>query len=1555
MPQTRKPPDLDENGNPIVEGVTPPIVKSKIEAKAKTTKPPDLDEKGNSVDEESPGIMDSISGWMKEHPRIREMGERFLTGTSPEYEQMLKEHGITEVGGPPEKEGSILPEWKSQPETFMGGFAKSLYNDFVRPQASPSGIIGWASLRYPGTALERLSPKEPEQIGNARRYWPSESPLRRSREIPYRADIPTITDITKPPTPKPRGLLTAGEPISPSEPPLRPPTRDLEVPHVSDELVERLQSDNPPIIDDKGGTDWIPEPDTTPPSDPVKLQRFLDTLRGATGATPEGPKPFVNPFTKKPVSEKPPDLNAEGEPEEPLFSRTPNRAFRSDSPLRPDLGLEHPSISRETFAKIKARGEDATRAWENSVNKAKALGIDIKGMSHDQISEAIYNKRQELGLKPGEEPPPLAPEEPSFAKSERGGIKVGQDIRRSAGELTTGYSNPLEGIMVREGMQNAIDAVRHLGPEGKIRVETGGEPENEYLQISDNGKGMNRQELETVFSDLHSSGKTTEAGATGGKGVGKATYMLGGERFKVETVVLENGEKVKRTIEGTPEEFMTHADINEEIVPPETPAGTTIQINFKKDQLGYHARDMVDNILENTRGIQAKVAVNRYGFKGTDKETNFPSGQGDKLIGKQNINNNDVSIIVPDGADLKPRTLIKVNYLNNGMHQFSSYHYLVEETPNMPDQILVDIHPGMEEGTSEYPFPVQRESIKDKLAVEIKKMIDDKLAYPELNTKKNHLKELYEAMSANPMNTPDTKRKIMFFDPGNRLSGEELAEFHTNPIVNEIAKHFDNVIDSVLSKVGNQKWSDRLEGVGLVLDRNMYGVHIPNPTSGKSTILINPFEHMLATNPTNAALDSIITGLHEVAHIGAENPTSAPPLSSDELTDPRVGRYLESYLRQAMSHGGIDIGHGMSFIHRLGEVYAKYGPKQSLQAADKIEQLVTDETGGYSPEVQRLLQIYQESRGRPEVTEDLLSGTGAKQATRGTRKGDSSGTNPADGERISPIQSAVNKLFKALEEARGLRGEQEAINKAERARRFAASAGVKQEGMAGAAKSLGKMKGEFEKVEGPTIEGLSKEETDTLFTAIKRANITEPEKLKGYVTLFKLIEGGNVPARSELAVLDDVFGGGFASKIVELHGGLGAIGVKIGKAANTMKAMSSSIDMSAFRQGIGLAYRKEFYSAAADYIKFMRNKEFFDATMSTIEDDPMYLVFKEAGLFLAKHDKINATEEAFANNYVGSIPKWTGIPLAVDASERGYVGFLNKLRFDTLKNMVEQAKGLGHVPFTVIEKDGVKTIIPSESTEGLARFVNVNSGRGGLGAAEKYGQALNNFFWSPRLLSARVQSLLNPKMYTDMPKGMRLEQLKSLLAIAGIAVGANILGAAAGGKLNYNILSSDFGKIRFGPNKVLDPMFGYQQIIVAAARFITGQNEVKPQSRLDTLGNFAKSKESPAASLAHEILGAKKFTEPSNSVLDRFSNTGKFIDQYNKPTSVQRETVMRFIPMFTQDLYDLYSNEPRFSESVGLNIALGAAAGVGVGVQGYKEKSSIQPRGTGMRKMRLSP
>lgn len=510
---------------------------------------------------------------------------------------------------------------------------------------------------------------------------------------------------------------------------------------------------------------------------------------------------------------------------------------------------------------------------------------------------------------------------------------------------------------------------------------------------------------------------------------------------------------------------------------------------------------------------------------------------------------------------------------------------------------------------------------------------------------------------------------------------------------------------------------------------------------------------------------------------------------------------------------------------------------------------------------------------------------------------------------------AVDRLLEALSSAKPMREEQEAIYSAERSKRFSAFMGVKTGGMKGAQESLSKLKGPMEKVGGVQLDDV---DVDQLFNSIKNSKrITPGEMTKGYTGLFKLLEGAEVPQRSELQVLDRVFGNGFGQQIIQMHGGLGPIGINVSKTANTMKTMMASADFSApFRQGLGLAHRKEFYNSFANMFKYAGSEDAFVALKDSIESHPNFLLSRDAGLFLASHD-LHGFEEAFMDSYVNDIHKFMGNKAKYSparASERAYVGFLNKLRFDTFNNMLEKLTTQGY---------------NAEEVAGpLAKYINVSTGRGELGRASKYADALNTVLFSPRLISSRL-TILNPKYYVDAPDYIRKEAIKTLLTIGGFVAMADEVGSVLGGQLKGNPLSSDFGKIKFG-NTRLDPGGGFLQYVVLASRLARNKVTTSANKTIDmSKGGF---KDPNRWSLMFGDKNAPGFIENKGSPMATFiSGMLRGKDFAGQPFDTKKELADRFTPLIIQDIRDVVNSDPDL-------LPLGFPAAFGMGVQTYQTR-----------------
>lgn len=366
------------------------------------------------------------------------------------------------------------------------------------------------------------------------------------------------------------------------------------------------------------------------------------------------------------------------------------------------------------------------------------------------------------------------------------------------------------------------------------------------------------------------------------------------------------------------------------------------------------------------------------------------------------------------------------------------------------------------------------------------------------------------------------------------------------------------------------------------------------------------------------------------------------------------------------------------------------------------------------------------------------------------------------------------------------------------------------------------------------------------------------------------------------------------------------------EAFNLPRALMASIDFSApLRQGLPLIHKKEFWNSVGPMFKSWASEDAFRANQQAIAERPLFRrrilgpskelpsFADEAGLKLSDLTSLSKREESLMSTWAEKVP-------GVRRSNRAYTAFLNNLRADTFESLVKDAKIFG---------TNVQENIPLARS--LADFVNTASGRGSLGKLESSAVALNSVLFSPRLIASRLK-MLNPVYYVMAPPQVRKEALKSLFAIAAVGNTVTQLGRMAGGTVESDPASSDFGKLRIG-NTRIDPFGGFQQYIVAANRLLnpipgmgqrvksstTGKefdlwNPEKPfdPTHASVAGRFAQGKLHPTLAFAWNLLsGAKEMSgEPMN-----FGTTNPFENAISQ----------RFIPIVMQDIYETAQENPK--------------------------------------------
>jgi hypothetical protein len=297
--------------------------------------------------------------------------------------------------------------------------------------------------------------------------------------------------------------------------------------------------------------------------------------------------------------------------------------------------------------------------------------------------------------------------------------------------------------------------------------------------------------------------------------------------------------------------------------------------------------------------------------------------------------------------------------------------------------------------------------------------------------------------------------------------------------------------------------------------------------------------------------------------------------------------------------------------------------------------------------------------------------------------------------------------------------------------------------------------------------------------------------------------------------------------------------------ANIPRTLLSMADFSAmYRQGgmLFLGENKAWVKAARDQFKVAFSEENYKALEDRITSHDYYPLAEESGLAINLGDKLRLAEreEAFVSRLINKVPV---LGKVARTSERSYVGFLNSLRFNTFSKYAEMWGNEA----------------TAKDYEELAKFINAATGRGKLGGLEDVSAHLSSVFFSPRWIASRVQAPMS--LASESPRVRKMASRNIVMFTSATLAGLMLL-KAAGGDVEDDPRSSDFGKARFG-NTRIDLTSGYQQYIRYAAQLMTGKaktlglGEVVEANRLKTLGRFGRTKLAPVPSLAVDALAGK--------------------------------------------------------------------------------------------------
>ncbi|MEZ5427289.1 MAG: transglycosylase SLT domain-containing protein [Pyrinomonadaceae bacterium] len=343
---------------------------------------------------------------------------------------------------------------------------------------------------------------------------------------------------------------------------------------------------------------------------------------------------------------------------------------------------------------------------------------------------------------------------------------------------------------------------------------------------------------------------------------------------------------------------------------------------------------------------------------------------------------------------------------------------------------------------------------------------------------------------------------------------------------------------------------------------------------------------------------------------------------------------------------------------------------------------------------------------------------------------------------------------------------------------------------------------------------------------------------------------------------------------------------------NMPKAIRAAVDLSAAgRQGLISAIPHPII-ATRSFIKqigSLLSTRFHRRFIEGLENHPFREMAEKSGLYLSSlgDGSVNAREEQFMTRLLGEDQFFEhraaelarrGVSLPVRASERAYSTFLDDLRINVFADLAREVHAYN-------QRNGVPdndNETYQKQIEGVARFVNLATGRGSLGRFESAGEFLNIPFFSARYWASRFQ-VLNPKFYYSLPPGARKAVVSDFGKYLGVMVGMFGLLKMAGFDIETDWDNPDFLKVRIGQYSY-DITGGMVQQIRYVAQMVGAAASGDFQKMGKRTGRYVRSKLSP-------VPGA-------------VINVGEGTNFIGEPTNAKKEAVSLITPISVEQIYE---------------------------------------------------
>lgn len=421
----------------------------------------------------------------------------------------------------------------------------------------------------------------------------------------------------------------------------------------------------------------------------------------------------------------------------------------------------------------------------------------------------------------------------SKARTPEGKIKAGVDpsIMYKLGAQM--YSGDVGAIAIKEGIQNAIDAVRMAGG-GRLDVNY--DATDKTLTIGDSGIGMSPEQVETVFVDIGGSGKDVTESA-GGFGLAKVALFGNAKMIDVSTVHrTPDGRTMWTTLKGSGDDWvsgnmeMQTRELNTLPGDEAEDTGTEIKLTLTPEAnvSTYNMNNWLSNFSRFSRSeVPYTASIKEYG--GFNK---YESGQGAPMQpeskGQFQVPGATINVYETQArraqTDQYSSRKLDVHVLNRGIYQFTDERYL--ESPGGPEALVVDVQPTVDLTDPDYPFTTSREALKREAAGLIDK-ITKKAAVSAGHVEfTNIVGALKNAPAVMGKDGQPTKFKVLADDV--TLPPELHQKIAALPYLDNVS----NLGESLMHAIVDAAWTNKVEGAKAMGAYGALGQAQPRPTFG---------------------------------------------------------------------------------------------------------------------------------------------------------------------------------------------------------------------------------------------------------------------------------------------------------------------------------------------------------------------------------------------------------------------------------------------------------------------------------------------------------------------------------------------------------------------------------------------------------------------------------------------------------------------------------------------------------------------------------------------------